>query len=503
MFQKFLFGFGAAVAAVAFLATAVEAQIVTLPTGLGPGEEYRLVFFTSTSTAATSTDIADYNAFVTAAATAVPELNALGTTWSALASTATTDARDNIASAPFTSIYRLDDLKVADDDDDLWDGVGAFGDQLLNAINVNELGTTVNLGYNWTGTLLDGTKGVGSPGGPLGSVTTFPVVGDNSVTNWTWIDAGNPHGPTGLNPLYAISDVLTAPGVVPVPDITSVPTDLRHGEEYRLVFSTSIQRTATSSDIADYNTFGTNVANTVQELEDLGTTWKVIGSTAAVDAKDNIGTAAGVPIYRLDGNKVADDDADLWDGDGWTDRLLLPIGINEKGTAVSDGMVWTGTDHDGTAGLGPLGSDSPDPFPRYGSPTIASWSWISEGNPHGPTAPHPVYVISDVLIAWPNLFGDLDGNGYVDSADLDIITNNWGQSVTPGDPLLGDPSGDGVVAGADFDLVMDQWHQGVSPVAAGVPEPGSLAMLTLGGLVLLMGMWPRKTSIILDSPSPG
>ena len=48
MLKKVLLGLGAAVAAVALLATAVEAQIVTLPTGLGPGEEYRLVFFTST-----------------------------------------------------------------------------------------------------------------------------------------------------------------------------------------------------------------------------------------------------------------------------------------------------------------------------------------------------------------------------------------------------------------------------------------------------------------------
>jgi len=299
-----------------------------------------------------------------------------------------------------------------------------------------------------------------------------------------------------LNPLYAISDVLTAPGVAPVPDITSVPTDLNPGDQYRLAFVTSRQTTATSSDIADYNTFGTNVANTVQELEDLGTTWKVIGSTATVDARDNTGTTGtGVPIYRMDDVRIADDNADLWDA-----SIQNAIRIDEKGEDLYGGgiFVWTGTVQNGTSTAFPLGNDPT----TAGDTAVVATTWIDEATV-GPTLQKPIYVLSDVLTAWPNLFGDLDGNGYVDSADLDIITNNWGQSVTPGDPLLGDRPIVEKDAGADLDLVMDQWHQGVSPVAAGVPEPGSLAMLTLGGLVLLMGMWPRKTSIILDSPSLG
>jgi hypothetical protein len=470
VFQKFLFGFGAAVAAVAFLATAVEAQIVTLPTGLGPGEEYRLVFFTSTSTAATSTDIADYNAFVTATATAVPELNALGTTWSALASTATTDARDNIASAPFASIYRLDDSQVADDDLDLWDGVGAFGDQLLNAINVNELGTTANLGYNWTGTLLDGTKGVGSPGGPLGSVAPFPVVGDNSVTNWTWLDAGNPHGPTGLNPLYAISDVLTAPGVAPVPDITSVPTDLNPGDQYRLAFVTSRQTTATSSDIADYNTFGTNVANTVQELEDLGTTWKVIGSTATVDARDNTGTTGtGVPIYRMDDVRIADDNADLWDA-----SIQNAIRIDEKGEDLYGGgiFVWTGTVQNGTSTAFPLGNDPT----TAGDTAVVATTWIDEATV-GPTLQKPIYVLSDVLTVLPDVAGDFDSDGDVDGADFLVWQRDLGDApnLTLWEGNYGAPA--------------------AQAAAAAVPEPSTASLLLLlGGLARIFHAFRREVA---------
>ncbi len=61
----------------------------------GPGDFYRLAFVTSTTRDAVPTDIADYNAFVTATAEAVPELLALGTTWSVIGSTASVDARDN------------------------------------------------------------------------------------------------------------------------------------------------------------------------------------------------------------------------------------------------------------------------------------------------------------------------------------------------------------------------------------------------------------------------
>jgi hypothetical protein len=111
----------------------------------------------------------------------------------------------------------------------------------------------------------------------------------------------------------------------------------------------------------------------------------------------------------------------------------------------------------------------------------------------------------DAMLAF-DVLGDLNSDGFVGGADLDIVIGHWGQSVTPGDLLLGDPSGDGFVGGGDLDFVQANWGNGVPLVvaaASSVPEPGSLALLTLGGLVLLMGMWPRKTSIILDSPSPG
>ena len=72
------------------------------------------------------------------------------------------------------------------------------------------------------------------------------------------------------------------------------------------------------------------------------------------------------------------------------------------------------------------------------------------------------------------LLGDLDGDGYVGSADLDIVRANWGQTVTPGDLSVGDADGSGSIGSGDLDIVRANWGQGTP--ASAVPEP-SLAML--------------------------
>ena len=76
----------------------------------------------------------------------------------------------------------------------------------------------------------------------------------------------------------------------------------------------------------------------------------------------------------------------------------------------------------------------------------------------------------------PGLAGDLDGDGFVGSADLDIIRAAWGETVTGGGPE-GDPSGDGFVGSADLDIVRGNWGAS-SPVA--VPEPNVLLLAMFG-----------------------
>ena len=121
------------------------------------------------------------------------------------------------------------------------------------------------------------------------------------------------------------------------------------GTQYRLAFVTSGQGIiALSSNINTYDTFVANQANSNPALAALGTTWKTIGSTPSVNARDHTGTnpsTIGLPIYNLNGDLVAGSNSDLSDG-----SLLAPIQFDVFGNLNFTG-VWTGTTLNGTGTL--------------------------------------------------------------------------------------------------------------------------------------------------------
>ena len=85
-------------------------------------------------------------------------------------------------------------------------------------------------------------------------------------------------------------------------------------------------------------------------LDDYSDQFKAVGCTNAVDARDNTGTTGtGVPIYWLNGNKVADNYADFYD-ETWDDEAndKNESGTNGPDTSDSDNYPATGCDHDGT-----------------------------------------------------------------------------------------------------------------------------------------------------------
>ncbi|CAO5033310.1 PEP-CTERM protein-sorting domain-containing protein [Microcystis aeruginosa] len=134
-----------------------------------------------------------------------------------------------------------------------------------------------------------------------------------------------------------------------------VPTGLAPGDQYRLVFVTAGTRDATSTNINDYNTFVTNqvtgsaLANALSGAG-LTTTWKAIGSTSATSAKVNTGTDGtqpDVPIYLINGNRVANNNADLWDG-----SIQTAISVTQNDSASSHVKIYTGTEIDGNGYMG-------------------------------------------------------------------------------------------------------------------------------------------------------
>jgi hypothetical protein len=186
---------------------------VLFPAGLNPGDKYRLVFVTSTTTDATSPDISYYNSFVTNVADAVPELLALGATWTVIGSTSAVSAADNIG-ATNSGIYRLDGLEVAAGTAALWD---AYSTPLMNPPSINQLGD-YQVSYVWTGTSAGGTAYSPYWLGDLYFGQT--ALGYSDSTDARWIIA-NTNTTDAYSYLYAISSELTVGGGA-VPEPTTI-----------------------------------------------------------------------------------------------------------------------------------------------------------------------------------------------------------------------------------------------------------------------------------------
>ena len=112
------------------------------------------------------------------------------------------------------------------------------------------------------------------------------------------------------------------------------------GESFRLLFITMSERDATSHDVEEYNRFVQAGAPTA------GT--RALISTRTVRARENTDTdtGAGVPIWWLGGDKVADGYADFWDG-SWDSRASRGTHGDPRGR-----LVWTGSGPGGSQWLG-------------------------------------------------------------------------------------------------------------------------------------------------------
>ena len=155
---------------------------------------------------------------------------------------------------------------------------------------------------------------------------------------------------TATFPDQAVTNNTTITAEVPA-DWGLKPTDVAAGSQFRLIFLSSTKRNAMSTDIAEYNTFVQGLAAAGHtDIRTHSTGFRAVGCTEAVDARDNTATTGtGVPIYWLDGTKVADDYADFYDGD-WDDEA------NDKNESGTDGpdtsqqanYPFTGCNDDGT-----------------------------------------------------------------------------------------------------------------------------------------------------------
>jgi hypothetical protein len=247
------------------------------------GDEYRLVFATSMGINATSSNIADYNAFVQNAANASTfRGGALGNiTWKALVSTPTVAANVNTETFGVggESFWLVNGITVvADNYGDLY-GSGTHS----NAINMSEKGgSPLNNGsYSslWTGSDGSGNPVLGNELGASGGTSRGGLWGFTSGAHW--INRFNLSQTTGGNSgdgkfaIYAISEVLTITDGVSDPTLLpSSIVDNRDGDpvgintvvNYTVTFNKDMNdTTVTAADFGNAGTSGFSIG-TVAEI---------------------------------------------------------------------------------------------------------------------------------------------------------------------------------------------------------------------------------------------
>jgi hypothetical protein len=194
---------------------------------------------------------------------------------------------------------------------------------------------------------------------------------------------------TNLQNLILIAGLWLAVTSASHAEVVLVPADLAPGDPYRLVFVTSGNfGEGPSNDIAAYNAFVDGFGETLIAGHD----WRAIASTNTVDARDNTSTVPGaddpdgIPIYRLDGLRVAASYAALW-GTAVT-PLLNPVRLTELGTPSTAEAIWTGTNAAGfKLVLNAVGESNQ---------TDSQWIFFATS---GLFASRPLYAISQVLEA--------------------------------------------------------------------------------------------------------
>ncbi len=227
-----------------------------------------------------------------------------------------------------------------------------------------------------------------------------------------------------------------------------IPTGLSTGDKFRLLFVTSTNYAPTATDIAHYNTEIQTRAKAGHAAigDSCGDLFRIVGSTSAVDARDNTGTTGtGEPIYWLNGAKLADDYADFYDG-SWDDYG----GRNEHGN-TEGGDAWTGSNQDGTKHsteyLGATG-DMRVGTPQSGDNPINSYSDDTSSS-------NDYYGLSPVFIVGPPTLTISIKGGHtdIDEGGSRIVVFTLDSPAPPGGILLDDPgipSGGSITVGSDL-----------------------------------------------------
>ena len=290
-------------------------------------------------------------------------------------------------------------------------GTYAYAAQLVNAATTATLTATPNHAEaEVTNVTLAGTA-IADTNLTDGITVPSLVVGDNVI-----VVTVTAQDNTTQDYTVTLTRAPALPAVNIVPSSWSLkPAGLSTGE-FRLIFLSSTKHNAESSNIGTYNTFVQNRAAAGHaDIRDYSSAFKVVGCTADVDARDNTGTThtstdRGVPIYWLDGNKVADNYQDFYDGT-WDDEAndRNESGNDAHDTSQSANYPWTGCDHNGTESISgnslALGKNAV----RTGEPnsSIGTRGPLQGAGSSTSDSPRPFYGLSSVFQVEPSNYPNL------------------------------------------------------------------------------------------------
>ena len=221
----------------------------------------------------------------------------------------------------------------------------------------------------------------------------------------------------GSGPWSSTAEAVTSPRAERVyANNPLIPADLGPGDAFRLLFITRGTKAATRTGIHTYHNFVSSDVIHIVEPGNLVSEWGTISllqtpllSTPGADARLHTDTTwtetdRGMPIYWLNGARVADDYADFYDG-VWADEANPTNGLGNP-HSLAGTAPWTGTDHDGTelfngtasraigqasVSVGGLGSTITGAGPLNGGVIFAN------------TQERPIYGLWHVLVVDENL----------------------------------------------------------------------------------------------------
>lgn len=166
------------------------------------------------------------------------------------------------------------------------------------------------------------------------------------------------------------------------------PIGLAPGSQYQLVFVTADRQQATSSNIADYNTFVAGEAALNPLLP--AATWRAVVSTSSINANVNA-PSGGLPVYNTQGVEVATGATGLY-----TANLVNAIDYDQFGL-TGNSLAWTGSLSNGSAaGASPMGGA----LVTFGDPHQANsghWAESVPGATSTSTILGPMYALSSTL----------------------------------------------------------------------------------------------------------